>query len=1235
MKKSILTLALAAGMTLTSLADAPVTLKTFTPNEDGEIEMMSDNGKWAVGITFDDDAKYTKPFLMNLTTGELTNLYKPSQVSTEARCHDITDDGKYAAGGFAGYAAIYDVANNKWIYMPVPEGFTYQEGRVSAITADGKYAVGYFYVGVEIQGTEILGYKEVPMAWDLTEGVTNAKVMTLDHVPAFDTRNDNADSVRFLDISPDGQNIFCLVNFTAPMTAWSFIYNIPTQTWKPLGLKYESGQLIQNSSMEYAESGRFSRNGKYLGLSAFNGEDAFVAIYDVESGQLREIPESTGKIFGDIDDFGVPYASTPSSMPVRDFGFYTGGYWFDFKTAIKQLYGIDWKKDMVKSDDDNSGTLRGITADGLHIMSVAYERRPNKTMVIDLNKPFAELSMELDPLANNNVYPLDGSVFSTLREMTIQFDREIEVIGDRTSVKVYDEDGNAVYTALSVALKAGDPQTLAVVFRNATLAKDKKYKVVIPAGTVQIAGDAARKNTEISVQYVGRENAPVKMTRVNPEPGTALSRLSMTTNPINILFDCMIEPLDGKISLYRLNDAGEEEFVTQLSGSTSGNMLSVYPLGDIDLAKDVTYKVTVGAGVVGDLSGSNGNEEFSFTYKGLYEPVQEWASGVIYQEDFNYGLGNMLLYDGDQLDPNSTMLDWGFTYEYPWWYARDNEETLEQSAVSHSMYVPAGKSDDWMITERLYIPDAKCKLYFQSQSYLNGKQDYLKVYIYATDAVYTAPISKSVVDKFKAEAKLVYNELQSPGAKEEMLEGDWRNNTIDLAEYAGKHIYIAFVNDNEDQSAVFIDNVLVERDMAFTLSFDVPAHVVAAESVPVKGTVKINDSETHTALTFRLLDADGNKVDELNATGLNLTKGDTYDFAFNKELPLKPNVNNIYTVEIVDGDVVTPINAEIINLAFAPNRTVVVEENTGTGCQFCPLGYRAFEIIEESYGDKVIPIAIHGYRSNGGTGSEFGNTWSQTYSDFLGLNSAPIAAINRQEAGGPFYSGDGVYSLHDPENGSTWFDIINKQLSELTSAEIAIDHAWYDPETRKIEVGTNMRYAYDNANVNLNLHTVVLEGNLNGTQQSGIYATTSDLLGDWGNGGKYGRPNVRYTFNHVARGMHGYNYNGVNGFYPKTLVAGNNYPATYSFAAPDYLENHENGSVVVMLIDANTGVVLNAAHMSLAAHEVGVESVAAQATKGNVYTTTGICVLKNATMADTRNLQPGIYIFNGKKILVK
>lgn len=49
----------------------------------------------------------------------------------------------------------------------------------------------------------------------------------------------------------------------------------------------------------------------------------------------------------------------------------------------------------------------------------------------------------------------------------------------------------------------------------------------------------------------------------------------------------------------------------------------------------------------------------------------------------------------------------------------------------------------------------------------------------------------------------------------------------------------------------------------------------------------------------------------------------------------------------------------IINMTDVPTVVPVIEEFTGTWCGWCPVGFVGLQSIHDTYGDKVVLIAVH------------------------------------------------------------------------------------------------------------------------------------------------------------------------------------------------------------------------------------------------------------------------------------
>mgnify|MGYP006981745892 CR=1 FL=1 len=67
--------------------------------------------------------------------------------------------------------------------------------------------------------------------------------------------------------------------------------------------------------------------------------------------------------------------------------------------------------------------------------------------------------------------------------------------------------------------------------------------------------------------------------------------------------------------------------------------------------------------------------------------------------------------------------------------------------------------------------------------------------VWVTEDEFSSMNSERIA-KFKAECDTIYAGIETPGDYEDFLAGDWTEHTASLQPYAGKNIYIAFVNSN-------------------------------------------------------------------------------------------------------------------------------------------------------------------------------------------------------------------------------------------------------------------------------------------------------------------------------------------------------------------------------------------------------------------------------------------------------
>lgn len=1161
------------------------TFHVFNFNDGAILRNISDNGKWGVAYGTNDANSLWMAFpkLINFDDDKVTELLTEEESNgliNSASANDVTDDGSIVAGSYDFRPAIYHTATGEWEKLPTPEapnGSVWDNGVVNAITPDGKYAVGTMSYNSY--------YGEIPVLWSL-EGTPT---MIETNWPDEDLSGTSQNQTRFTDISTDGKRIVGCVSYSYINTVMYFLYHVDSKTWEPIGYNIVDNKYVpRHEYIHHCNSVTLSKDGKLVSGTMYMIEpiegsqyfNEYVApfVYDVDNDSFTIYNDINdhGMVITAIENDGTIFASTPDGSPVREWHCRVDGYWYSFDQILRQIYDIDFNG---ATGYDNTGTMWAMSNDGLRFVSFPYPI--GESYMVELPATFPELAKQVDLLSSYNITPAVDKSFSKLQTMQIAFDRDVEVIGEAESIIIFDENGNEVKAANKIALKTGETKIVDISFgRAVTLEDGVKYNVVIPEGTIQILGDPERKNKTITASYTGRAQTPVTMVSASPADGASVAQINLTANPIVVTFDTDVILCENpenlpKAHLYQIYEDATEELLVDMYVLAANNQILIYPINDQYLFENSNYKVRIDAGTVSDIIGDNPNEAFELNYKGSYVREINSDDNVIYQENFdnwNSAFSQTILYEGDHNNPTDEMKSFEFDADNtPWNFSLRDNENYDYAAASHSLYNPAGKSDDWLSTPQLYIPDNKCILTFDAQS-LQNTGDHIKVIIWENSEVINI-LNDRTIEDYRNEGKVIFDtQLYSGGS--ENLTGEWQHFTYELADYAEKDIYIAFVNENENKGMIFIDNVVVKRQAEFIISLESESVVVRQDKATIKGRIKVeNETETYSEISLTLKDAAGNEVETIQDNGLSLKMGDIYSFTFNNQISLEYGRTNKYTVEVKLGEHKNTARGAIKNLYFKPTKRVVVEKFTGNTCVNCPKGIIAFDLLEEAYGDLFIPIAIHTY-----TGDPFNSGLSE-YSSFLGLIGAPSGVVNRSgEVTYPLaQDAQGAWIYSDPQN-PLWWDAVAKEFETFAEADIKIVDAQYNTTNKTISIPVNTTFAVDAEGQNINLFGVILENGLDGVSQiNGLAGFSDPLLGEWGKDGEYGKAAVPYTYDHVARGVYGTTWNGTGGIIPANVTSGVVYENTLTLNIPESIRNIQNCDAVVMMIDANTGKVINAA----------------------------------------------------------
>lgn len=325
-------------------------------------------------------------------------------------------------------------------------------------------------------------------------------------------------------------------------------------------------------------------------------------------------------------------------------------------------------------------------------------------------------------------------------------------------------------------------------------------------------------------------------------------------------------------------------------------------------------------------------------------------------------------------------------------------------------------------------------------------------------------------------------------------------------------------------------------------------------------------------------------------------------------IPVEVTVKKLIAEDGSSQAVEQVIETKVFVAGTTYEKTVVVEEFTGTWCGNCPRGIVGMKYMEENYGDKgFIGIAVH-YNDK----MEVNSYWDII--EYYSQGQFPSAVMDRN-----YY--------FDPSKET--LEAYYKDARQLpTEAKVEIS-AQYDEEKNSVTAVATSEYGFTADEVTYALAFVVTENNVGPYVQENYFAGSSVDMDGWQNLG----PSVLTTFDHVARNI--WFAFGIKDSQPANVEEKT--PYTFSIDLPmDNVKNVNDCDVIVMLINYTTGMIVNGAKMSLEG-QAGVESLIGEneAAIYKAYNLNGVKVMETKDAGEINNLPKGIYIVNGKKVVVK
>lgn len=416
-------------------------------------------------------------------------------------------------------------------------------------------------------------------------------------------------------------------------------------------------------------------------------DNIFPMVYNTETGKYKYFnsQEDNDLLNCCIYNEGNLYGSAPgTSSSVRDWRVCVDNVWYPFDLILKQRYGIEYSD---YTGYDNTGTLWSASADTKTLSSMVSPQ--GESYVVTMPETMTEACRAINLLNNYTATPAAGSNFSNVAVVKVTFTHEITVLGNKDCAVLKNAEGAVQRKSMGFAVDKTNPKVLIVTFRNTEMKAGEKYTVEIPAGTVALTKNTDKQNDIITINYVGRENVPVKMQSAFPENNAEIARIDNTSNPVILTFDTNISVSDNaKASLVQL-DGENEKTICSLSVLSNENQVALMPAASQYLYKGSQYKVVLEAGSLTYVSGSSksANEQIVLNYTGTYERQISTSDATLFSDNFStpdQSYKNFMRYEGDHNTPTAAMKKIGFDKDNtPWLFkAKDNNDSKNYFAAS-------------------------------------------------------------------------------------------------------------------------------------------------------------------------------------------------------------------------------------------------------------------------------------------------------------------------------------------------------------------------------------------------------------------------------------------------------------------------------------------------------------------------------------------------------------------------
>lgn len=328
-------------------------------------------------------------------------------------------------------------------------------------------------------------------------------------------------------------------------------------------------------------------------------------------------------------------------------------------------------------------------------------------------------------------------------------------------------------------------------------------------------------------------------------------------------------------------------------------------------------------------------------------------------------------------------------------------------------------------------------------------------------------------------------------------------------------------------------------------------------------------------------------------------------------LPLTPNVRADYklTIEISGGEKQTLCESFAYCTSF--KRYLYVDKGTGMWCNQCPTGTLTIEELEDTYGDSLIVGETH----NGDPLAD------DTYFSFLKFYAIPYIMLNHIQT----TKGENADRFERQICVPTEMEINISGLSVKGNGDLSVE-AIVNTSEEFSDTDRNFRIGY------------MLTRNISGLENPGYYQKNICTLAKEKQY-RYlpSRMSSRMCFFHdvkipspEATATENPAYTGIRESLPTTLGAGQSYDFAWDIPLPEGYSSFEGMRLVAFIIDSDTLYIINSKAEDID-ELAGIDEVSACGMqRDGIFSIDG-----RKIVAERESLLPGLYIIDGKKVLIR